>query len=240
MALIFTALSKAIDQNRGPKIGALIAGAGFIRGNTIDTEDARKALAEHGGVIQPIPNVSSITITEADLSSTPAQIAIKVFAPITQSIYDNGIDATAQKYAPGAEQAQKFKKDASMLGVLSKKTHKTFSKISTILLTISLILAAGVVYFSSRWGRLANLGLLLVFISLPLTLLSMALTHAQPSDPAQTGSVATAIQTEIGHTISETYSKYALLGLLLLLVALIGRIVSAFLKPKDKHSEKPA
>lgn len=234
LALVFSSASKLTDSDHAPKIGALVVGTGFIRGTTVDTEDARKALAEHGGVITPIPSAPTITITEADLKLTPAQISEKIFTPITQSIYQDGIDATAQKYAPNPEAAAKFKKDASMFSLLTKKSHQSISKLAAIFTALSFVLAAGVVYFSARWGRAANLGALLLFVTLPASLLTFAMTHTKGSN----GAVTEALQSEIGRAVSQTYSKFTLIGLGLLLVALVGRIFSAFHKSEKKGPAK--
>jgi hypothetical protein len=232
------ALVRITDANRAPTIGALIVGAGFIRGTEVDTEEARAALAEHGGVIHPLPNVPSITITEADLQLTPGQIALKVFKPITESIYNDGIDATAEKFASTPEQKEKFKKDAFLFKLFTKSTHNTLQKFFLIFAVLSLILALGVVYFSARWGRLANLGALLLLVSLPGTLLSLFLKHPPKDGSGGFGSVTPELTSQIGQAVGSAYVKVTLLGVLLLLAALVGRTYSSFHKPAAKTSTK--
>lgn len=239
ISLVLYSLSRATDASRGPKIAALAIGTGFIRGNTVDTQDARKALAEHGGVIKPLPNVPSITITEADLKLTPAQISLKVFQPITESIYLNGIEATADKYAPNTASKERFKKDASLLQLFTKEVHQKVSNFATILFALSCLFAAGVVYFSARWGRLANMGLLLVLATLPGAFLGFAL--ANTPENANSGAVASAIGVEAGKILSQTYSKFMIAGVLLLAAALVGRMYSAIMGRKrqaETNSEK--
>lgn len=239
LSLSFTALAKVTDEKRGPKVAALVVGTGFIRGNSVDTEEARQSLTEHGGVIHPLPNVPSIAITEADLKSTPAEISIKVFKPITDSIYHDGIEATANKYASTPEQREKFKKDASLLAVFTRQTHQTLNKLATVFLVFSLVLAVGLAYFSAGWGRMANLGLLLLLVSLPGSLLSLILLHPPKDGSGGLGSVSPALTTEIGQAVSQSYVKVTICGLLLLAVALLGKIFSHFHRSKDKPAAKP-
>ncbi|HLG91187.1 MAG TPA: hypothetical protein VI336_03470 [Candidatus Saccharimonadales bacterium] len=228
--LILLSLVKLTEQERAPTVGALIIGMGFIRGNTVDTEEAREALAEAGGVIQPIPNVPSIKITEADLALTPSQISIKVFKPITESIYNNGIEATADKFGATAEQKAKFIKDAALFNIFTKDTHQTLKKFFNIFAVLSLLLAAGVVYFSTRWGRLSNLGSLILLVSLPGTLIALLLKSPPKDGNGGFGSLSPELTEQIGQAVSAAYTKVTLLGLLLLAAALLGRIYSAFRK----------
>ena len=238
--LILFSLVKLTDKDRAPTVGALIIGMGFIRGNTVDTEEAREALAEAGGVIQPIPNVPSIKITEADLSLSPAEISIKVFKPITESIYNNGIEATADKFGATPEQKEKFVKDAALLNIFTKDTHQALNKFFRIFAVISLLLALGVIYFSARWGRLSNLGTLLLLVSLPGTLIALLLKSPPKDGDGGLGSLSPELTTQIGQAISGAYIKVTLLGAALLAVALIGRIFSSIHKPKAKPAAKRA
>lgn len=236
--LIMLSLANLTDKDRAPTVGALVIGMGFIRGNTVDTQEAQEALAEAGGVIRPIPNIPSIEITEADLALTPSQISIKVFKPITESIYNDGIEATADKFAATAEQKEKFIKDASLFNILTKDTHQTLNKFFRIFAAISALLALGVIYFSARWGRLSNLGALLLLVSLPGTLIALLLKSPPKDGSGGFGSLSPELTEQIGQAVSAAYTKVTLLGLLLLAAALIGRIFSAFRKhPKPA---KPA
>lgn len=228
--LILLSLANLTEKDRAPTVGALIIGMGFIRGNTVDTEEAREALAEAGGVIHPIPNIPSIEITEADLALSPSEISIKVFKPITESIYNEGIEATAEKFAATAEQKAKFINDAALFNIFTKDTHQTLNKFFRIFAVISLLLAAGVIYFSARWGRLSNLGSLILLVSLPGTLIALLLKSPPKDGGGGFGSLSPELTEQIGQAVSAAYTKVTLLGLLLLAVALIGRIYSAFRK----------
>src|SRR5438105_2500943 len=99
-SLVLATATKITNQQRGPDIAALIVGKGFIRGDSINTEEAKAELAKNGGVIHPLPIMPSVAITAADLNLSPQDISLKVFRPLTQEIYQNGIEATAAKFAP--------------------------------------------------------------------------------------------------------------------------------------------
>ncbi len=237
-SLILLRLVKLTEPERAPTVGALIIGMGFIRGNTVDTEEAREALVEAGGVIRPLPNIPSIKITEADLKLTPAEISLKVFRPITESIYNEGLEATATKFATTQEQKDKFVKDAALFNIFTKDTHQTFKKFFNIFAILSVLLAAGVIYFSIRWGRLSNLGSLLLLVSLPGTLLGLLLKNP-PKDGSGIGSLSPELTTQIGQAVSGAFTKVTLLGLLLIGIALVGRTYSAITK-KPKTKPRPA
>lgn len=237
--LILSSLVKITDKDRAPTVGALIIGMGFIRGNTIDTQEAREELAKAGGVIRPIPTMPSITITEADLGSTPAEISLKVFKPITESIYNNGLEATADKFAATPEQKAKFINDAALFNIFTKTTYQMLKKFFNIFALLSLLLAVGVIYFSTRWGRLSNLGALLLLVSLPGTLLGLLLKNPpKDREGGGIGSLSPELTNQIGQAVSGAYTNVTILGALLLLAALIGRIINAFYHPKSKPVPK--
>jgi hypothetical protein len=237
-SLILFSLVKLTEKDRAPTVGALIIGIGFIRGDNVDVEEARAELARQGGVIRPLPNFPEITITEQDLNLTPSQIAIKVFSPITESIYNNGIEATAERFGATPEQKEKFIRDAALFNIFTKTTHQTLKKFFNISALISLLLAAGVVYFSNRWGRLANLGALLLLVSLPGTFLGLLLKSPPRNGDGPFGAVSPELTNQIGQAVSAAYTKVTLLGLALLIAALVGRIVTKFYKPKSKPTPK--
>ena len=211
---------------------------GFIRGNTIDTEEAREALEEAGGVIYPIPNIRSIKITEADLALSASEISLKVFRPITESIYNDGIEATAEKFGATPEQKEKFVRDAALFTLFTKDTHQAFKKFFNIFAMLSLLLAAGVAYFSVRWGRLSNLGALLLIVSLPGTFFGLLLRSPPKDGNGGFGSLSPELTDQIGQAVSGAYNKIALFGALLLVAALAGRVFSQIHKPKTKPVAK--
>ncbi len=240
--LILLSLANLTDKDRAPTVGALLIGEAFIRGSEVDVEEAKEKLAESGGVIRPLPNFPDVEITEADLSLSKAEISIKVFGPITESIYNNGVEGTADKFALTPEQKQEFIKDASLFNILTKDTHQTLKKFFNIFALISLLLAAGVAYFSARWGRLSNLGALLLLVSLPGTIIALFLKNPPKDGDGGFGSLSPELTDQIGQAVSAAYTRVTLLGLLLLAAALIGRIYSAFRKhpkpskPSPKHA----
>src|SRR3989344_501494 len=239
ITLFLYALVKLTDEKNGPTIAALAVGAAFIRGDpTVDIEEARAELAKHGGKIYPIPNFPEIVITEADLDLPLRDIKLKVFKPITDSIYQDGIEATAAKYAPTPEAREQFINDAFFFKLFTKDTHESLKGKLTVLVIISLILLAGVVYFSAGWGRLANPGLILLFVSLPGSLFSLALTHPpKDGDGGGLGFLPQDLTKEIGGSLGQVYTRIFLLGLALLIAAGIGKLIFHF---RRKPAPKPA
>jgi hypothetical protein len=239
ITLFLFALVKLTDEKNGPTIAALAVGAAFIRGDSaVDIEEAKAELAKQGGQIRPVPNFPDIVITEADLNLTPTEIKLKVFKPITEEIYQNGIEATAERHATTPEQKEQFINDAFFFKLFTKDTNRSLSSKLTIFIVISLILLAGVVYFSTGWGRLANPGLILLFVSLPGSLFSLALTHPpKDGDGGGLGFLPADLTKELGGSLSGVYTRIFLLGLALLIGAGIGKLITHFRPPK---TTKPA
>lgn len=232
--LVATAI-QLTDQSRAPKIAALTVGSMFIRGDSLDIDEAKEALKKQGGVIHPIPSMPEIIITEKDLALSTADIKLKVFLPLTTALYQDGIDATAQRFGKTEEQKEKFKKDASMLAVFTKGTHNALQERLILLIALSLLLLLGVMYFSAGWGRLANPGLLLFFVSLPGTFAALLITNPpRNGNGGVLGFLPPDIAASIGTPIGHVYYWITISGLLLLGVALVGTIITHIIDKKRK------
>jgi amino acid transporter len=234
--LLLCAATNLTDGHRAPDIAALVIGEGFMRGNAIDINAARKALASHGGVVHPIPNMPQIVITETDLHLTSQQISLKVFRPLTEEIYHDGIPATAAHYTSSSAQQANFIKEATFLRPFTQRTHRELHNLFIVFAIVSVVLAAGVMYFSARWGRLSNLGFLLVIVSLPGTLASMMLLHSPHNGSGGLGSLPSQLTNEVGASLRDAYLKITLLGAALLLAAFVGRVFS-FIKSHHANTQ---
>ena len=239
--LLLSTLIKLTDENNGPKLAAIAIGSLFIREDTIENEEAIRAeIRKQGGAIRPIPFMPKVVITEADLELSLNDIKIKVFQPLTTEMYQNGIEATAAKYAPDEESRKKFINDAFAFRILTKKSHEALVSQFNMLVIVCLVLLAGFIYFSAGWGRLANPGLLLLAVSLPGSLL--ALLVANPPKDGDGGPLAflpPALAQEFGLILGQTYQPVAIWGLVLLAAALIGKIVTSVIaKSKPKKTGK--
>lgn len=239
ITLFLFALVKLTDEEHGPTVAALAIEAAFIRSDSaVDIEEARVEIAARGGQIHPIPNFPSIVITEADLSLSLRDLKLKVFKPITDEIYNNGIEATAAKYAPNPEARQQFINDAFLFKIFTKETNGNLQNYLVIFAVISLVLLAGVIYFSAGWGRLANPAILLLIASVPGSLFFLMLIHPpKDGDGGPLGFLPEDLTKELGSAMGQGFWKIAILGLLMLFVAAAGKIVTTILHRGKSKSE---
>jgi len=226
------------DDNRGPRIAALAVGGLFVRSDKpADIEKARAEIRKQGGVIHPVPNMPEITITEKDLALSTTEVKLKVFGPLTTMIYHDGIEATASRYGQTPEQKEKFKKDATLLQVFTKTTHESLKNIVTVFAIVSTLLLLGVVYFSAGWGRLANPGLLLLYVSLPGSLVALLLTFPpKDDDGGPLAFLPSDVTANLGGPIGSVYYWVTILGVALLFAAFLGKIISHFVGKKHKKN----
>jgi len=247
ITLFLATLVKLTDEKRGPTIAALAIGSAFIRSNTpTDIEEARKEIKKQGGAIYPIPNIPSIVITEKDLELSISEIKLKIFKPLTDSLYHNGIEATADRYAADPEQKKKFINDAFALRLFTKTTHQSLKSRLLTFIIVSIVLLAALIYFSAGWGRLANPGLLLLAVGLPGSLLALFVTHPPKDDKGDGGPLGflpADVAAEIGAPIGQTYYRLTILGAGLLVAAMMGKIISKLVsrkKPAPPRTKKQA
>lgn len=230
-SLILGTLVKLTDEKRGPKIAALAIGAAFIRGDeTQAKEEARRELAAQGGQIHPLANFPEVVITEKDLDLSATEIKLKVFGPIARSIYDNGIEGTAARFAQTPQQKEKFINDAFLFKPFTKQTHESLKSLSRIATILSFIFLIGLVYFSAGWGRLANPGLLLLLVSLPGSLIALMLSHPPKDGEGPASSLPSDLTDEIAKPTGQTYWRITILTIVLLFAALFGKLVTSIAK----------
>ncbi len=238
-SLFIYGLAQLTNEKNGPSLAALVIGAAFIRGDEQQNkDDARKELAEHGGVIRPIPNFPDVVITEKDLELSLTEIKLKVFRPLAESIYYDGVEGTATKFAKTPEERKKFINDAFFFRIFTRDTNSKLKNLFNTLLLICLVLLVGVIYFSAGWGRLANPGLLLLAVSLPGALLAFAVSH-QPKNATGGGALGFLpldIGQQLGDALSHSYSRASLLGVGFLIAAILGKITTSVYK---KFHHKP-
>lgn len=238
ISLILGALVKLTDEQRGPKIAALAIGAAFVRGDEATAkEEAGREIAKQGGAIYPLADFPEVVITEKDLDLPAKDIKLKVFGPIASSIYNDGIEGTADRFAKTPEQKEKFIKDAFFFKPFTKQTHQSLKSIAKLFTLLSVFFALALIYFSAGWGRLANPGLLLLLVSLPGSFLALALTHPPKSGDGPGGGLPADLTSEIGQPLSQTYSRITILALALLVAALIGKIVSSIIGHKQSKAK---
>lgn len=222
------------DEQNGPTVTALLIGSLLIRGDVQQSKaDARKEIAKQGGAIRPFPTFPSVVITEKDLELPPADIKLKIFKPLADSIYNEGIEGTAARFAKTPEEKQKFINDAFLFRLFTKDTHESLRSLLTVLMLVAGLLFLAVMYFSAGWGRLANPGLLLVAASLPGSFLALALLH-QPENTSEgsAGFLPPDVGQQIGDALSQSYRPALLLGLVLLMTAGLGKIFTHIQKKR--------
>lgn len=240
-ALCFCLLTlvNVTDQKHGPKIAALTVGSLFMRGDsTVNKEEARAEIRKQGGQLHPLPNFPSVVITEKDLELSDSEIKLKVFQPLTQMIYDEGVEKTADKFAKTPEERQKFINDAAVFRLMTKKTHDVLISRLTVFSVIAVLSMVGVVYFSAGWGRLANPGFLLAAASIFWTLLFTLLAHPPKDTPDGNvmGFLPPDIAKEIGGTLGGVYLSVTIFGFMLLVAAGIGKLIFVLTKKQQNSS----
>lgn len=182
--------------------------------------------------IQPIPGFPA-TLTEQDLQLTPDQLVQKIFGQVAAPMYDQGVKQLAQQQTSDPAQQAKFEQNASVFNGLSKQGHATAGKLAFTMLLVVLLVAAGAVWFSSGWGRLVTLAIVLLVVALPGLLLFAGL-HAWMShsgdalshNPTNTIELVTAARGSFLPVASAGVSVYktaVYAGLGLLALAFIGK-----------------
>jgi hypothetical protein len=178
-----------------------------------------------------------VTFTANDVNTlSPRELRLKAFGDFASRFYDQGAKGFAKSQGFDEAAASKFEKDSAAISVLTLSTHKFVGNIMIVIVIFDLLLAAGVVFFSHRFGRLVSLGTVLLLVGLPGVLLSIiSSSHSTVAGTARTEVVSSGMDM-IGNLISyisplvvpyfaSTYLASLFSGVGILLIATIGRIV---------------
>jgi hypothetical protein len=193
--------------------------------------------------IAPIPNFPNATITEEDINTlSPRELRLKIFRQVVTPIYHKGVAGAAKDFTSDPAQQKQFTKDAQLLQLLTRQTHDTLGAVLMIGVGASIVLTLAFVFFSWRWGRVGNLGFMLLLVSVPGSLLALLLTHPpKDGDGGGFGALSPEVAQMIGTSIGAAYFWAAWLGAGLLVAACIGKIITSLIGRKKNlpHTSSP-
>jgi len=207
--------------------------------------DQMKAViaASPKGEVQPIPNVD-LTIKSSDLKGlSPRQIRLNFFRKLADPIYTGNTDSLTKD----PKQRATFLNDTKMVRTfISAETHQLLQTIFVVFAIISAICLIPFVYFSYRFGRLSNPGSVMIDVALPGVVMAtfVATMHftntSGATDNGPLGALGPAVYPllpSMAQTFLWSYFTVFITGVVLLIFATIGKIVSWFSKRKIKKQE---
>lgn len=198
-------------------------------------EDVKRLLKNQDS-ISPIPGIN-LKITKSDLEGkTPREARVAVFAKLALPLYREGKAGVAKLVTDPKTQAS-VESGVSLLTIISQKNHDIIGNVVKIAGLICLLLLAGVIFFSRRWGRIFSPGLIITLASLPGAIISFLLTTALRLHPAATtvardasvgdkfGAIWQVIGPDAAAILSKTYQTALAVGFGLMILSIIGKII---------------
>lgn len=168
---IFTfGLYQASNESNGVETLTKIIALEFSRNGLDDQTEIdtlkKQILTSTNGKIKPIPTLN-VTLSLADVTNkSPREIRYNIFRNIAKPIYNNGVGAESVLNDP--EAIAKFRGDTFILRVLfSENSHNIIGNAFLILALLSTFSLTGIVFFSYRFGRIANPGFVILMTCLP-------------------------------------------------------------------------
>lgn len=238
-SLLFYNLSTLTKRASAISISTNIVASLFSKNGLDDPkgleEFRQKAAKSAGSTIAPIDQFPSVKISKQDaLDLSPRDLRIKIFSQITAPIYDKGLEGAAAAQTSDKKAQQKFVKNASLLGVFTKKTHDILQNLFVITAVLSAVFLAALIYFSSGWGRLVSPAIVLMAISPMGAIAALLFTHPPADGNSPVKSLPSGVAHEIGSSLSHSYLNIFILGVGLIVLAVIGKLAERFLIKKPK------
>jgi hypothetical protein len=235
-SLIVASVSFALATITSPKIaidgGAYIVAGQFSKNGIDDPTDIEKLKQQYAAlpdtVIYPLGNNKDISITKQELNTlSPRQIRLKIFRQVVEPIYKQKMDdKTAKQY--GA------------LAVLNENTHKFLQSIFTFTLIPVVLAAAGMIFFSYRYGRLVSPAVVLLMVSTLPSFIVLVAQHARPpqnGDKGPFGGLPPEVISQIASSLAPLFHGMFLTALALLAAVVILKIVNK-IRSRSKHHGK--
>lgn len=228
LTILFVNLYVLTNEKNGVDISTHLVATAFSRNGLDDGSDlvaAKKQIAQSPDKrIYPIPKNKEVFITEEDLNTlSPREIRYKTFRKITEPLYKMGLDEYASRFAPDQQSREQFRQSAFLLSVFTAKTHKAIGGWLVLFIGISLVFLAGLVFFSSGFGRFVSPAIVSIMVglfALPLAVISSA-SKSGPEPPQWQEAVAPIVGISAG-----IYLILLISGIVLLVAAGIGHAVT--------------
>ncbi len=176
---------------------------------------------------------ATLPVKGSELSGLSCDEAVDlVVGRIAQTLYTDGPDAVEQFFAdtPAADSEEASavegaESDLGPLSLLTQDTHDTVQSIFTFSLIPILVLAAPLVFFSRRFGRLGSPGVVLAAGAAPFALLWLIVNQATKNagQDGVDGALAKALAPMAGD-VSTSFLWLLALGVALVLAAVAGHI----------------
>lgn len=240
VSLLLAASYNVTKKDVATEAGTLVVASLFSPDGIDAAEDLtplrQQLVMDPDKTIAPIPNFPGATITEQDMNDlSPRELRLKIFRQVIAPIYDKGVEGAAKEFTSDPVQQKKFINDAQLLQLLTDRTHKMIGGMLLMTTGVTMVLAAAVIFFSWRWGRLVSPGLVTLLVSIPGTFLGLLLSY--PPKNGDTGGV-NALPPEAAGMLSvavgSVYFWAIWIGVGLLISAGIGKIVSRIIKRRTE------
>jgi hypothetical protein len=226
--------------------------AGLTSPNGIDDaeglDEVKERVKKKGSETVKIAGLEVVFTAKDFETLSPRELRLKVFSAFAERLYDQGARRLAEAQGLDKAAVDKAVKDASMLNLFSQETHKRVGTILVWLVLLDLLLLAALVFFSNRFGRLVSPGLVMLLVGLP-GLLFWAIASQNPEvagaarseDPESNLAALNLFASYVGPLIVPHFAAAYLFvlrtGLLLLGLAITGRIVYSVIKHRTKAHE---
>lgn len=234
ICLLLYNLAVLTQRDNAVTISATVVASLFSPKGLDDTsglKDFREQVVKMpGDMVAPIQQFPSIKISKHDaLTLSAADLKIALFSQVTGPIYDLGLPAAARQFTANTADQQKFINQAQLLGLLTKGTHDTVQHLFILALVVSAVFMIIVIFFSTGWGRLVSPGIILLLLSPIGSLAALILLNPPDRSDSLTAAIPGHIGQAVGTSLSHSYIGAMLLGLILIVAALIGKIITVIL-----------
>jgi hypothetical protein len=168
-----------------------------------------------------------IAVTAAEIEGRSArEVRLLVFRKLAEPFYRGGVREVAPVLGIRDPKAvARFERDAALLRLFTRESHDRIGRMLLGLALASLVLAALLMRFSFRLGRLASPGLVLLVAGVPALVLSAVIRANENAEPGRSaGYVLAEVTPTVLEPLRFQYVIVLALGAAMLLGAALGKL----------------
>ncbi len=191
----------------------------------------RKVLYSYNETARPI-NGLNLTIDKEDLEGkTPREIRLNFYKKIAELLYFDQAEELREMVENN--EVRNNIEILESLSFLSQKTHRNISGLLLYFTFITFLFAIPFIFFSKRFGRLGNPGLVIFLVNFPgvITFLVLSTLPQQEATPAieniqeMIGFILSSLLPPLAEDVTRYYILFLMVGFLMIFLAIVGKIV---------------
>lgn len=197
------------------------------------------------GLVKPLEKMN-LTLNQRDLEGrSPRQIRLEFFERLARPVYEGRYDDVIS--LAESQELKTTLQNIRSLSFLSRSSHRTVETLLLVSLAATFAFAVPFIFFSKRFGRLGNPGLVIFLVNFPGVITFLVLSTLSRGETTPTidtiqgaiGYVLSSLLPSLARDVSRHYVLFFLIGLIMIVMAVLGKLIWRLFIPHHSNFIRP-